>query len=1130
MADVFISYARSTAGQAQTVARALERLGYDVWIDDALPTHRAFSDVIEEQLHAAAAVVVIWSADAAKSEWVRSEASRGRSEQKLVQVSVESLRLPMPFDQIHCADLSAWSGEAGHPGWKAVTASVAHLVEGKGAAPRDAKEAKTHPPQPRSERRHLTVLTCGLVNAGKLAAALDPEEWHVLVGDFVRTAGEAIRGYGGFVAKAGVPLVAYFGYPVAQEYAAVRAVRAGLAVVDAVSSVTAQAGIGPGLKISASAGVHVGTVVVSAGPSGETEIFGDVPVIAGEIQKGAEAGAVMMTADVHNVVSGQFIVAELGEALREGGALRLFQAVSPAIATRHGRGFSPRTRTLFVGREDEVRVLVGRWERACDGEGQLVLLTGEAGIGKSRLVEEFQARLKGEPHLWVECGAGPLYANTTFHPVADMLGQALGWRGDEPPEARLVALKASLDRAGLNAGEAAPLVAEMLDFPPEICPPSTLPPEERRRRLLNVLAHWTLGATQSQPMVLVMEDLHWMDPSTMELIQILAEQLATARLLMVCTARPEFRQPWPAKSHHAHITVSRLTARQTRELVASVASGSGLSEAVLRAVTARTDGVPLFAEELTRLMQAGGESLSTRDIPATLLDSLGARLDQLGGAKDVAQLGSVLGREFSYGLIKAVSTMGESDLKSGLEKLVDAELVYVRGAPPETTYQFRHALILDAAYANLLKSRRRELHARAAQALADEFPALAESRPEVLARHWEGAGEGQKAILAWIAAGRRAAARAAHVESVEQFRAALDLVQDLPEGAERSGLELPLLLGLAVSLSATLGYTAPEVFEVLGRARTICDQLGNVAGLFAVLVGICNFYSVAGDLDAAEDAALKCQKIADETGLPAQRIQAAFIVGYCRYSKGQLDEARQDLERTIRLYDEHDGASLTFYSPTNPRVEALSALSIVLYAIGDTDAAAARADELLANARSLRRPYELAFALAFRWVYDAFAGDFARALEHATEGLALCEANGYSTYRAIAVVTRGVSLAMTSEVDLGLDAYGAGLEVMKRMGILRALGLFMGEAARAMVKAGRIAEAVPVIDEAIERAERSFRIVLPRLHMLRAESLSRVSLPDREGARAELARALELARTQGSLKFVEEAEAALAES
>ncbi len=1132
MADVFISYARSTASEARRVARALEELGYDVWMDVALPTHRAYSEVIEEQLHAAGAVVVIWSPDAAKSEWVRSEANRGRNEQKLVQVAVEATRLPMPFDQIHCADLSDWIGDPDHLGWKAVTASIAVLVEGRHGVGRKHATARALGENgvPRSERRHLTVLAAGLVDAGRLATTLDPEEWQVLSAGFNQAASAAIRAHGGYVTKTGNSIVAYFGYPVAQEYAAERAVRAALAVVETMAQVRASADLPRGVELAASAGLHVGTVVIQPDTTGGIEVFGDVPALATEIQKSAGAGAVLLTSDLHNLVSGQFLVEDQGATDRGGGGdLHLFRALSPAVTSRHGRGYSPRTQTAFVGREEEVGVLVGRWRRVCDGEGQLVLLVGEAGIGKSRLVEEFRERIASEPHLWVDCGAGPLYASTTFFPVAVMMGQALGWRGDETAEARLLALEQSLARTGLSPAEATPLIAEMLGLPqPENYPPLSLAPEERRRRLLAVLAQWTLGAAQHQPLVLVMEDLHWMDPSTMELIQILAEQLATARLLLVCTARPEFKAAWPARGHHTLITVNRLTARQTRELVTGVTAETGLALEMLETVIQRTDGVPLFAEELTRLMVERGGQPEAGDIPSTLLDSLAARLDQVGAAKEVAQLGAVLGREFTYALIKAVSTMPEADLTLGLERLADAELIYIRGAPPEATYLFKHALILDAAYAALLKSRRREIHARAAQAITDAFPAIAEAQPELLGRHWSAAGEIDKAIAAWTTAGQRASSRAAHVEAAGHFRAALDLAEALPQGVDRANTELSLLLGLAISLSASQGYTSPEVAEVLDRARTICDQLGNVAGLFGVMINICHFYTVAGEEEPAMDAALRCLKIAEETHLPDQLLQGHFNVGYMHYSQGELAEARKHLELSASLYRKHRDEPLTRYGPSDPLVEALSPQPLVLYAMGEIEEAARRSDEQLAHVRSLGSPYDLAYGLGFRWVYETLTGRFEDALGHAEEMVEVSEANGYPIWRDVGLGDKGLSLGRLGRFAEGREIFETALAEQRRSGNVHAAGLYLGEAAKIYLESGDAIAALRTIDEALVWGSKSSLIMLPRLQILRAEILTRLSPPDGDAARAALNEALRLGRSQGARKFMSEAEAALA--
>jgi class 3 adenylate cyclase len=1107
MADVFVSYARSTAPRAQAVARSLGSLGYDVWIDDALPSHRAFAEVIEEQIANARAVVVVWSPDAVKSEWVRSEANHGRSEKKLVQVFGEKTRLPMPFDQLQCEDLTAWSGEAEHPAWRKVVASIAELVGARSPTPVGQTD---HGPL-RDERRHLTVLSCGLADAGKLAR-LDPEEWRAIASHYRRTAAAILTEAGGHLAASGETLVAYFGYPVAQEHAAQRAVRAGLAIVAAVADLKTRGHQG----LAARVGIHAGTVVVSHGGGG-AEVFGDAPAVAAAAQAAAPPGAVVVSGEVRDLVPGQFVVEDHGS-LPEG-AGPLFRIGAATGALRRARGASG----VFVGRAEEVGLLLNRWEHVGEGQGQFVLVAGEPGIGKSRLLAAFHERIGGEATQWIECAGSPLFANSAFHPVAELVRQILGWRNDEPVEARLAKLGAALAAAGVDSEEAVALIAELLGASaPAGAALATLAPEERRRRLLAVLVRWLAGAAQDRPLVVVVEDLHWIDASTMELIRMLAEQQALARLMVICTARPEFQPSWPQRGHHLFINLGKLNARETRALVDGVIDQAGLDRAVVDQVIARTDGVPLFVEELTRLMLEGGAGDNDHKVPTTLVDSLAARLDRLGRAKETAQLGSVIGREFSYQLLAAVSPLPPADLNAALVRLVEAELVLARGTAPEATYRFKHALIQDAAYDALLRSERRELHARVGQVISESFPEIVEAHPELLAGHWAGAGEDDKAIAAYREAAQRAAARAAHVEAASHLQAALALVRRRAEGQARAGAELPLLLGLAVSLAATKGYTAPEVGVALAEARAICDSLGNVAGLFAVLIGLCNFHSVAGDMAAATEAALHCQRIGEETGLPAHRIQASFVVGYCHYSKGELVEARHGLERAAALYLEHDGGQLAFFSPTDPLVECLSTLPIVLYALGETDQAAERAEALLAHARARQRPFELAYALAFRWVYDTLARDVEASLAHADEELALCEAHGYANFRAVAATMKGLSIGASGEIARGLELCHSGIAELERQGILRALGLYLGEAARLHLRAGDTETALETVDRAIVSATRSLRICAPRLHLLRAEMLA--------GDQAAAARqaALEAAREQGATTFEQEALAALA--
>ena len=1105
MADVFISYARSSAPRAQAVARGLGDLGYDVWIDDALPSHRAFAEVIEEQIANARAVVVIWSHDAARSEWVRSEANHGRQERKLVQVFAEKTRLPMPFDQLQCADLSGWSGEIDHPAWKKVVSSVADLV-GRATGANGPSPAVHH-----DERRHLTVLSCALADAGKIAAALDPEDWRAVSTAFRRVVTEALTGGGGHLATVGETMVAYFGYPVAQEHAARRAVETGLSLAEAVSGLPAPGGY----PLAAKVGIHVGTVVISHNVHGAAEVFGDTPAVAAAAQSAAEAGAVVVTGEVRGLVSERFAMDPLGALA--GSESTLFKVIGPTAV--QGRRHRPSASTPFVGRAEEVGLLLGRWERVAEGQGQLALVVGEAGIGKSRLIDEFRARIAGEAHQWLECGGSPLYANTALRPVVGLVRQIIGVRDTDPPERRSELLEEGLKIAGLDFATTGPLISEMLG----IGPAPAMAPEERRRRLLAALIEWVLAAAKVRPLVIVVEDLHWIDASTMELIQALAEQQAMARLMVICTARPEFQPAWTLRGHHLSISLGRMSQRDTRALVTKLADRKEIDREVIEAVIARTDGVPLFVEELTRLV-VEGQGAVEREIPATLVDSLAARLDRLGAAKETAKLAAVIGRDFDYPLLATVSPLATSELDACLARLTGAELLYARGAPPEATYRFKHALIVDAAYDALLKSERRELHGRVASAILERFPAMAADQPELLARHWAGAGESDKAIAAYRQAAQMAAGRAAHVEAAAHLNAALALVRQQPEGPARAAAELPVLLSLAVSLAVAKSYTAPELRQVLAEARAICDSLGNVAGLFAVLIGLCNFHSVAGDMPAAWEAALHCQRIGEETGQPAQRIQATFIVGYCHYSRGELVEARARLQEAAALYAEHDGGSLTFFSPTDPLVECLSTLPIVLYALGDTTLAAERAEELLRHARARERPYELAFALAFRWVYDTLARDIESALRHANEGLALCESFGYANFRAVGQTMKGLSTAARGEMERGLAQAREGLKDLERMGILRAIGLYLGEVGRLQLVSGEAAQALATVDQAITAAERSIRICLPRLHLLQAEILDAV---DRAAAAAARQKALAIAREQGARTFEAEALAAL---
>jgi class 3 adenylate cyclase len=554
---------------------------------------------------------------------------------------------------------------------------------------------------PTGERRHLTVLFCDLVGSTAMAAQLDPEEWRETLADYHRVATDAIERFSGYVAQyLGDGVMALFGWPEAHDNDAERAVRAGLAILDGIAKLN-ERGARP--RLSARIGIASGAVVVGAGVGKEAEVFGDAPNIAARVQNAADADTAMITDATHRLLSGLFVVEDSGEHQLKGieRPVQLYRVIRPSgIRGRFQAATAAGGLTTFVGREDELRWVTSRWEHALEGDGQVALIIGEPGIGKSRLVRRFHEQIAGTPHTWIEAGAGVFFQNTPFYPVTELLRQMVASSGDHSePEEQLAQLASRLELAGLKPAGAIPLIAPLLNLPlPPEYPPSTLSPDQQRRGLLATLVEWVIGTARKQPLIIATEDLHWADPSTLELIQLLVDQGATARLLLLYTARPEFHAPWPLRAHHTQIMLNRLHGRSARAMVVEIADQKTLSDETIATVVERTGGVPLFVEELTRaVLESGNTDLIAREIPATLHDSLMARLDGLGPAKEVAQIGAVIGSEFLYTLLQAIHPIDEAALQTALRILVDAELLYMRGIAPDATYFFKHALIRDAA-------------------------------------------------------------------------------------------------------------------------------------------------------------------------------------------------------------------------------------------------------------------------------------------------------------------------------------------------------------------------------------------------------------------------------------------------
>jgi class 3 adenylate cyclase len=716
----------------------------------------------------------------------------------------------------------------------------------------------------RAERRYVTVMFCDLVGSTSISAQLDAEEWRDLVSAYLDAACAAVAELGGHVAKKlGDGLMALFGYPAAQENDAERAARAGLSIQRALAEVNRKNVDAGKPALNARIGIETGPVVVDAAG----EIYGDAPNVAARVQALAEPGTVVVTAPVQRQVAGLFVVEECGSHELKGLSepVTLYRLVR---ASGGGRRAGQRHLTPLVGREEEIAMLMRRWERARQGDGQLVMIVGEPGLGKSRLIEEFHSRLRDTRHTWVEWSCSQLLQNTPLHPMAEWGRQRFGGP-DTPAEQRLADLENTLALVKLDPAENAPLLAPLLDIPLAQDRAPTLEPEVLRRRQLTALTSWTMASARTQPLVLALEDLHWADPTMLELLRGIAERGALAPLFVLITARPEFRPPWGMRSHHSTISLAPLDHSQVRHMVGELAARHALPKEVVDGVTERTGGVPLFIEEVTRLLLERGERGGVQAIPPTLQQSLMARLDRLGPAREVAQIGAVIGRDFSYRLLCAVAGTEDVPLQTALERLAEADILLVQGLPPDAEYRFKHALIQDAAYENLLRSRRQVLHRRVGEALRDNL-ANAAAEPELLAHHFTQAGLTEAAIEWWGKAGQQSLERSALVEAVAQLRKGLALVANLPEGVTRMQHELDLQIAVGKAMFATKGYFAPEAGEAFHRARALCEQLDRPSQLVTVLHGEWVRVLVAGDLALARCRAEELLTLGIERNDPGQ--------------------------------------------------------------------------------------------------------------------------------------------------------------------------------------------------------------------------------------------------------------------
>ncbi len=967
------------------------------------------------------------------------------------------------------------------------------------------------------ERRHITVMFCDLVGSTSISAGLDAEDWRDLVGAYLDAATAAVTEMGGHVAKKlGDGLMALFGYPVAQENDAERAARAALSIQRALAEVNRKnAGTGKP-ALSARIGIETGPVVVDAAG----EIYGDAPNAASRVQALAEPGTVMVTARVQRQIAGLFVAEERGTHELKGvpEPVTLFRLIR---ASGGGRRAGQRHLTPLIGREEEIAMLMRRWERARHGDGQLVLIVGEPGLGKSRLLEEFHVSLRDTPHTWSEWSCSQLSQNTPLHPIAEWGRQRFGGT-DIPADQRLAELEGSLAQVKLDPAENVPLLAPLLDIPlPQERVP-TLAPEELRRRQLAALTAWMMAGARVQPVVLAFEDLHWADPTTLDLLRGIAERGALAPLFVVATTRPEFRPPWGTRSHHSTISLAPLDRAQVRDMVAELSARHALPRDVVEDVAARTGGVPLFVEEVTRLLLERGEQGGIQAIPPTLQQSLMARLDRLGPAREVAQVASVIGRGFSYGLLRALAGMEDAPLQAGLERLAESDILLVQGVPPESDYRFKHSLIQDAAYEHLLKSRRQVLHRRVAEVLRDNLAASASVEPELLAHHFSQAGLAEAAVEWWAKAGERSLERSALVEATAQLTRALDQIATLPATPALRREQIKLQVALITPLLNVKGAAAPETKAAAERARLLIEQaeaLGEPPEdpllLFSVLYGFWVANIVAFNGDVTRELAAQVLALAEKQRATVPLMIGHRLMGMSLLATGDIAESQAHLDRSIALYDPREHRPLATRFGMDLRVSTLSYRSFASWFLGYPEAALAAADLALKDAREIGQAATLMYALNFIPLTHIYCGDYAAAMAQADEVVALADEKGSLFWKAFGMMNQGWLFALTAKASDAVQLITSGMTTWRSTGARLWAPLRMSHLARAYADLGQfddawrfIGDAMTVVETAKERwCEADILRVAGEITLMSPE-------PDAAKAEAYFERALAVARKQ----------------
>jgi predicted ATPase len=925
----------------------------------------------------------------------------------------------------------------------------------------------------------------------------------------------------------------YFGYPQAHEDDAEQAVRAGLDLVAAVTSLKTHTALQT--RVGIATGLVVVGDLIGSGASQEQAIVGETPNLAARLQGVAEPNSVVIAEGTRRLLGNLFEFEDLGAKDLKGiaGPVRAWAALRASSAEGRFEALHTVGLTALVGREEELELLLRRWSRAKRGEGQVVLLSGEAGIGKSRLTAALLVRLADEPHTRLRYFCSPQHTDSALYPIIGQMERAAGLAYDDKPQAKLDKLDVVLAQTSTSPEDAA-ILAEMLSLANDgRYPALDSAPEQRRQRTLEALTSQLAELARQQPVLMIFEDAHWVDPTSLEVLGRTVHRIKTLPTLLIVTSRPEFNAPWVGQSHVTSLTLNRLGEREAAAIIARLIGNKELPADVMVEIVERTDGIPLFVEEMTKaVLEAESEGAARRTVaavpspalavPASLHALLMARLDRLGPAKEVAQIGSAIGREFSHALLALVARKSEAELGSALDRLVQTGLLFRQGMPPQASYLFKHALVQDAAYGTLLREPRRALHARIAETLESQFAETAESQPEILAHHCTEAGLIEKAAGLWGKAGQQSQARSALAEAAAQLTRALEQIATLPGTPALRRERIKLQVALITPLIHVKGYAAVETKAAAEQARLMIEQaeaLGEPPEdpllLFSVLYAFWAANLVAFNGDVICDLAAQFLALAEKQRATAPLMIGHRLMGMSLLFTGDIAEGREHLDQAIALYDPAERRPLATRFGVDAGVAILSHRSFALWLLGYPEAALRDTDDALKNAREMGQAATLMFALAYATIPYTLCGNYAAAAVYAQEIFALAEEKGSRLWKARGMMNQGCALALTGRASDAIEMLISGITAYRATGAVLYMPLYLPHLARVHAELGQFEEAWRCIGEAMTAVETTKeKWCDAEIHRTAGEIELMSAEPDAAKAEAHFERAVAVARKQ----------------